>query len=107
MSLPLDVATANGCDYCRTAHGIAARALRRSSPEDPAVALQVAFARRVFETCGKVPDDEIAAARDAGLDDATMIDIVAVIAENVLGNLVNNLARTELDEVLLRRSERA
>jgi hypothetical protein len=34
-----------------------------------------------------------------------MLDIVAVIAENVLGNLINNLAATTLDPQLQRAAQ--
>lgn len=38
-------------------------------------------------------DIELAQAREDGIDDQTMVDIAAVVAENLLGNLINNLAR--------------
>jgi hypothetical protein len=40
------------------------------------------------------------------LDCGTLLDIVAVIAENTLGNYVNNVARTAIDPLLLRSAAR-
>lgn len=36
---------------------------------------------------------------------STLLDIAAVIAENTLGNYVNNIARTPLDEALKRTAD--
>jgi AhpD family alkylhydroperoxidase len=107
------VADQNGCDYCRTAHSLAAIALGAPTdshdsraplePDDPHIRAVVALARRIVESHGRLDDVEIAHARASGMDDRMMIDIAAVIAENTLGNLINNLARTELDPVLKKR----
>jgi AhpD family alkylhydroperoxidase len=111
------VADQNGCDYCRTAHSLAAIALGAPTdslnpsaplePDDPHIRAVVALARRIVDSRGRLDDLEIAQARATGIDDRMMIDIAAVIAENVLGNLINNLAQTELDPVLQKRTAEA
>ncbi len=102
--IAIHVAELNGCNYCRTAHPLAARAIGRSTDADnPNVQAQLEFATRIVRSRGHLSDDDLDQARAEGIDDQTMIDIAAVIAENVLGNLINNLARTELDEVLQQR----
>ena len=46
---------------------------------------------------GWVSDDEIAAVRAAGSDDATIGEIVATVALNIFTNYFNHVARTEVD----------
>jgi uncharacterized peroxidase-related enzyme len=109
------VAAHNGCGYCRAAHGLTARALnvdRRdviaaasARSTDPRAATMLAFASLVLSRAGRLTDAEVARARADGLDDVTMLDIVCVIAENVLGNTINNLAATTLDPALQRAAE--
>ena len=55
------------------------------------------FARRVAESRGSVSDTEIAALRNAGFDEASVIEIVVNVALNVLTNYVNNVAQTDID----------
>src|SRR4051794_36961628 len=95
------VAEANGCDYCRTAHLLAARALE-THRKDPFIDAVVDVARRVQDSHGALSDAEVERAHAVGIDDRMLVDIAAVIAENTLGNLINNLARTEIDPVLAR-----
>ncbi len=108
------IATAahNGCEYCTTAHLVAARSLgadeadvlaaRAAEANNPRHAAILRFASEVLDSTGQVSDEQLAAARAAGLDDSLLLDIVAVVIENCLGNFINNVARTEVDEVLLR-----
>jgi len=106
------VAARNGCVYCRTAHALAASALGvgpddiagagTATSNDERTAAVLTFAATMLSRTGRLSDADLARARDAGLDDATMLDIVTVIAENVLGNLINNLAETTLDPELQR-----
>jgi uncharacterized peroxidase-related enzyme len=110
------VAAHNGCTYCRTAHGLAARALgveaavvlaaSSATSTDPRTATVLGFAAKALATAGRLTDDEVAVARRDGLDDTIMLDIVSVIAENVLGNIVNNLARTTVDPLLEQAAQR-
>ena len=67
----------------------------------------VEVARRILDTRGSLTDAELAQARSAGIDERMLIDIAAIIAENTLGNLINNLARTEIDQVLVRALDKA
>jgi alkylhydroperoxidase family enzyme len=57
----------------------------------------VQFAVAVARTRGRVDDAALAAVRAAGFGDAEIVEIVAVVAENVLTNMLNNVARTEID----------
>jgi uncharacterized peroxidase-related enzyme len=99
----VQTARLNGCRYCFTAHLAQALALG-ADPEtlnelgtrsfDSRTDAVLAFAASVLERRGVVTEDHIAAARAADLDDRTLVDIVAVVIENLLGNTINNLAGT-------------
>ena len=115
--LAVTTAAFNRCDYCLTAHSLAARALGASEEDvlsaqagrasDPRTDAMLQFARAVLRERGRVHDDELVQARRGGLDDRLMLDIVSVVVENTLGNFVNNIAETELDGVLERALPKA
>jgi len=100
------VAEANGCDYCQTAHLLAAQALQASERDQDVDAI-VTVAGRIHKTRGALSDRDLVDAYAAGLDERMLIDIAAIIAENTLGNLVNNLAQTEIDPILRRAQRKA
>lgn len=92
----------NGCDYCVAAHsylggkaGLGADALlaARAGTLDGVAAL----ARAITLSRGQISDAQLAAARDAGLDDAKIIDVVAQVALLTLTNYLNNVAHTDID----------
>lgn len=103
----LSVGQANRCGYCLAAHTLigkgaglseadihAARTGTGADPHDTALA---AFARRLTEQRGVVSDDELAAFRRAGFDDAVALEVVALVALNTLTNYTNHLAGTAVD----------
>jgi alkylhydroperoxidase family enzyme len=72
-----------------------------SEPSDPVHAAVYAFARDVAARRGKVTDDVIERAHDAGLTDAELLQLVAECVFAGLVGLVDNLAgRVPLDEFL-------
>jgi uncharacterized peroxidase-related enzyme len=98
---------ANQCQYCLSAHtllgkgaGLSPVAVRDArngkadNAQDNAVA---ALVGRLIETRGAVSDSDLSAARQAGLDDARTLEVVAHVAMNVLTNFTNNLAQTKID----------
>ncbi|WP_374352679.1 carboxymuconolactone decarboxylase family protein [Chitinimonas sp.] len=106
--IALAVAEYNGCDYCLSAHTylgqnvaklssdeIAAARDHQSSDAKTSAALN--FAYRVVADRGRVSDQELAAVRAAGFSDAEVIEIVLLVALNVLTNYVNNVAHTDID----------
>lgn len=105
--LALFIGELNGCQYCVSAHTAAAGGLklteaqilaaRRGEADDPKAAAILRLARAIFETRGKVEDEAIEAARQAGLSDAEIIETGANVARNVFTNYFNNLAQTEID----------
>lgn len=106
--IALAVAQVNGCDYCLSAHSYLAANLakldeaeiarnRRGGSGDPKANAAVAFAAKVARDRGQVGDSDIDAVRAAGYTDAQLVEIVAVVAENVFTNFLNIVAGTEID----------
>jgi len=111
--IALAVAQANGCDYCLSAHSYLGQTLakldgaeialaRNGASTDPKAHAAVRFAAQVATARGQVSDTHIAAVRAAGWTDAQIVEIVAVVAENVLTNFLNNVARTDIDFPVVR-----
>lgn len=111
--IAIAVAEVNGCDYCLSAHTYLGVNLAKLSPEelaanrnggslDSKAHAAVRFAAKVASTRGKVTDADVAAVRAAGFSDAQLIEIVAVVAENFLTNLLNNVIQTEIDFPVVR-----
>ena len=73
------------------------RPVATARPGDPRGAALLRFATAVIDYRGDVPDDELAAARRAGLTDAELIEVVAEVSLNTFSNYANRLARPELD----------
>jgi uncharacterized peroxidase-related enzyme len=100
-------ATHNGCGYCLSGHTAAARAVgvspddaaaaQQGEASDPHAAAVLEFGAAVLHDRGDVADAVIDAARRAGLSDADLLDIIAVIALTTFTNYYNRLAHTELD----------
>ncbi|MFC3627394.1 carboxymuconolactone decarboxylase family protein [Vogesella amnigena] len=106
--IALAVAEYNGCDYCLSAHSylgqhvaklsaaeISAARDHHSADARSAAALQFAFL--VASKRGQISDAELAALRAAGFDEAETIELVLLVALNVLTNYVNNVVRTSID----------
>ena len=113
--IALATAQMSGCDYCLSAHSYLGTHLakldasemaanRQGHSQDPRADAALVFARKVAETRGKVSDADIATVRMAGFSDAQVIEIVANVALNVLTNMVNNVALTDIDFPAVRAS---
>ncbi len=116
--IALAVAQVNGCDYCLSAHSYLGLNLakldateiahnRRGTSSDTKAGAAVAFAAAVAQNRGKVSDAELQAVRTAGYTDAQIVEIVALVAENVFTNFVNIVAQTEIDFPVVRAAEAA
>lgn len=92
----------NGCDYCLAAHtffggkvGLSDEAVsqaRAGTLSAVAVLAQQITARR-----GQLSDEQIAAAREAGLTDSKIVEVVAQVTLLTLTNYLNNIAATDID----------
>jgi hypothetical protein len=79
-----------------------------SEPNDPVHAAVYAFARDVATHRGKISDDVVQRAHDAGLTDADLLQLVAECVFAGLVGVVDNLAgRVPLDEFLQPRAWKA
>jgi AhpD family alkylhydroperoxidase len=106
-SLALAIGQANRCDYCLAAHtriGQAAgldeasiREARLGRAKDRKAQGAIALARTIVEKRGGVFDADVSAARQAGLDDAEIAEVVGAVALNVFTNYFNLLNRTDVD----------
>jgi uncharacterized peroxidase-related enzyme len=101
--ISIAVSAGSGCGQCVSAHTRFGReaglsdaelaAAQDARSEDPLAQAALDFARRVRETDGHLTADDFAAMRAAGLGDAAMVDVAALVAMNLLTNFVNNLAK--------------
>lgn len=103
----LITAQENECQYCLSGHTQAAAAAGLDATDilnartgksgnklDNAIAN---FAMKVIRHKGLVDDADLVVAREAGVDDGLMVEIVANVALNTLTNYNNRLAGTEID----------
>ncbi|NWJ41368.1 MAG: peroxidase-related enzyme [Geothrix sp.] len=105
--IALAVAEANGCDYCLAAHSAIGKMVgldadtilqaRSGVPANRRQAALAAFARAVVRERGRVSPLDLQAAREAGLDDQDLLEVVANVAINVLTNYTNLVAGTVVD----------
>ena len=106
--IALATAQVNGCDYCLSAHTYLGLNLAKLSAEeialnrsgvssDPKADAAVRFAAKVAKTRGQIDDPDLEAVKAAGFTEAQVIEIIALVAENFLTNLVNNVAQTDID----------
>jgi len=101
------VSNANECSYCLSAYTAAGgaagvseddlAAARRGEASDAKSDAILRFAKAVVDSRGDVPDEVLADAREAGLTDQELIEVVAVVALKTFTNYYNRLARPELD----------
>lgn len=105
--IALVVGQKNDCQYCLSAHStigkmvgmsddavIAARRGQASEEKSQAI---LKLATTITSKSGVVSDEELRAARDAGLSDGEILEVVANVALNHLTNFTNHLAGTVVD----------
>ncbi len=105
--LNLHISELNGCSYCVSAHAVGGTRAGLSAEEVTAARhgagaserenALLAFARRVVRTGGSRAGTDLARLREAGVADAEVIDVLAVVALNTFRNAVNIVAQTEID----------
>jgi uncharacterized peroxidase-related enzyme len=116
--IALAVAQVNGCDYCLSAHtylglnlakldGAEVALNRKGASSDAKANAAVSFAAKVTKTRGNVSDADVQAVKAAGFSEAQIVEIVAIIAENVFTNFLNNVAQTEIDFPVVKAAEAA
>jgi uncharacterized peroxidase-related enzyme len=108
----VEVSRRTRCHYCLSAHSTFASKLRMSTADidalrtgrplsNPRQALVQRATMRLWETQGRLSEDEIGEFNDAGLSTPELLEVIAVIGWYVLSTMVNNLARTEIDDTFV------
>ncbi|PAW49741.1 alkylhydroperoxidase [Pseudomonas moraviensis] len=92
----------NGCDYCLAAHSLFASKAGLSAQDIGAARhgelnAYAALAQQLTQSRGHLSDEQIAAARAAGIDDSKIIEVIALVAVQSLTNYLNNAALTDID----------
>ena len=105
--ISLAVSQSGNCDYCIAAHTALGRAAgltdeqmlaaRRGGGTDPRATAALALARKIVQTRGDVTDADVAHARKAGLDDAALVEVLAVTVQNLFTGYFNHMNGTESD----------
>ena len=103
--ISLAVQESLGCELCLEAHTAAARSVgvsdreielaRQGTSADPTIAFVVEFGRRVHLDPSSVTDHDIDRLRSAGFRDRDILDIVGLVALNVLTGTFNLVAGLE------------
>jgi uncharacterized peroxidase-related enzyme len=105
--IALEVAEANQCSYCLSAHSAIGKMVglneaeildsrqARSTDAKSAAALQ--FSRQVIEKRGAVSEAEIEAAHKAGLKDGEIAEVVALTVLNIFTNYFNTAFQVDID----------
>jgi uncharacterized peroxidase-related enzyme len=105
--IALAVAEGNACDYCVSAHTAIGRHAGLSTSEmllnrqgnagEVRAAAIVSFARALSDNLGEVTSAEFDTARAAGINDAEIVEIIAVVALNVFTNILGKATRVDID----------
>jgi uncharacterized peroxidase-related enzyme len=105
--IALAVAEANACQYCVSAHTAIGRraglsnaemlASRQGTADNAKAAAVVALARALNDNRGTVSDAQFAAARNAGLTDADIIETIALVVVNFFTNLIGKATQIDID----------
>lgn len=106
-AIALAVAGANACDYCASAHSAISAGLQvapetidahlAGRSEDPRTAAILRLAVAIVQARGMVADGDLAAARDAGLTQADIVETVGNVVANIFTNYLNHIADTDID----------
>lgn len=105
--IALAVAQENGCQYCVSAHTAIGRkagldtaeiaANRSGTSHDVRAGAALRFVGTLIENRGQVTNSELEELREAGYDDAEIVEIITHVGLNVLTNLIGTVSRVEID----------
>jgi uncharacterized peroxidase-related enzyme len=115
--IALAVAELNGCDYCASAHTYLGKnvaklddaeitANRNGASNDLKADAAVRFASKVVRERGHVSEADVQTVKQAGYDDAQIVEIVQHVALNTWTNYINEVAKTEIDFPVIHTSKR-
>jgi len=106
-SLALAIGQANSCQYCLSAHTLLGkgaglnpatiRAARDGQSDDPLTDALVKLAVKIVRQRGVLADADVEEARQAGVDDGLIVEVIGHVALNTLTNYTNHIAATDID----------
>ena len=106
-AIALRVGQKHGCNYCTAAHTAKAMfvgakpeeaiGFRTGKSDEPKIQAILTLTEAMVDNRGQLSDADIQAAKDAGVSEAELLEIVAIVACNTFTNYVNALAQTEVD----------
>lgn len=101
------VAGMSGCDYCASAHttiaglsGVDTEETARNlcgESNDPFLQACIEFALAIVEKRGRLDETDVTAAREAGMTDENMLEILAITTTNLFTNYANHFIQTTND----------
>jgi uncharacterized peroxidase-related enzyme len=110
--LAMVIAGTNNCDYCASAHtaigkgaGVDADELKNNlsgNASDPKVQAILTLAKSIVTNRGNISDTELSDARNAGIAEGEVVEIIAAVAINTFTNYFNHIAATEIDFPVVR-----
>jgi len=106
-AIALAVSQSNRCEYCLAAHTAIGKGAgldepsikdaRQGRSKDRKTQGAVTLARAIVEKRGNVNDQDVKAARDSGLDDGELAEVVGTVVQTLFTNYFNHLNQTEVD----------
>ena len=114
--IALAVAQVNECDYCLSAHTFLGKSVaklddteiinsRRGFSNDPKADAAVRFATKVARERGRVLDSDLRLVREAGYNEAEIVEVVQHVALNIWTNYINIIADTEVDFPIVKAND--
>ena len=105
--LALTIAGTNNCDYCASAHSAIGKGTGLSDDElsdsikgsakDPKTQALLTLAKSIVDKRGNLTDTDIQNARDAGVSETELVEVIATVAINTFTNYFNHIADPDID----------
>lgn len=105
--IALIVSQKNDCNYCLSAHTAIAKAAglneesilqaRQGFAQDPKAQAIINFAKIMVEKKGHVTDQEVNQLKEAGVNDAEVVDIILVVIMTMFTNYFNHVTDPKID----------
>jgi len=106
-AIALRIGEIHGCRYCTAAHTAKAKMAgatddealnyRKGTSDDPKIQALLKLAESMVANRGQHSDEDLAAAKAAGINEAELLETVAIVACNTFTNYINALVQTEVD----------
>jgi len=107
QQIALFVSQQNGCEYCLSAHTLIGRhaglnreqvlLARQGQAQDPKQQAVLNLVQNILDWRGDVSTEQFNAAKEAGLSDAEIVEVVGHVALTTLTNYFNQLTQAEVD----------